>query len=164
MDMSETYLAVQGWVGTDIRLREVSEGVSVASFRVAATPQQYNASTASWSDRPTNWFTVECWRALAANVSQSMKRGQPVVVTGRFRTTEWRDDAGNPRSSTVIEATAVGHDLSKGVATFTRSDTRSQFPTSTEGSSLRRSDEAPGLASAATDEEDLPETPIEQAA
>ena len=35
-------------------------------------------------------------------------RGQPVVVTGRFRTTEWKDDAGNPRSSTVIEATSVG--------------------------------------------------------
>jgi single-strand DNA-binding protein len=153
MDMSETYLAVQGWVGSDIRLKEVSEGVSVASFRVAATPQQYNASTASWSDRPTNWFTVECWRALATNVAQSMRRGYPVVVTGRFRTTEWKDDAGNPRSSTVIEATSVGHDLSKGVATFTRS--RAQFPTPVED---------PDVPRAAAEEDDLSEAPTEQAA
>ncbi|WBQ03338.1 single-stranded DNA-binding protein [Kribbella sp. CA-293567] len=125
--MSETYLAVQGWVGSDVRFKEVSDGVSVASFRLAATPRQYSADQAGWTDRPTNWFTVECWRALATNVQRSMVRGQPVLVTGRFRTTEWKDDAGNLRSRMVIEATSVGHDLSLGVATFTRSPGRGQF-------------------------------------
>lgn len=153
--MSETYLAVQGWVGSDIRLKEVSEGVSVASFRLATTPQQYNASSASWADRPTNWFTVECWRSLAANVNRSMERGHPVVVTGRFRTTEWQDDAGNPRSRMVIEATSVGHDLSKGFATFTRSPSRAQLSTPTDQADLR---DAPA------EEDHLKDPPIQQAA
>jgi single-strand DNA-binding protein len=156
--MSETYLAVQGWVGSDIRLREVSEGVSVASFRVAATPQQYNPSTATWSDRPTNWFTVECWRALATNVARSIERGHPVVVTGRFRTTEWRDDAGNPKSSTVIEATSIGHDLSKGFATFSKSTGRAHFPARVDETHV------PEASTSSTDDDDLAEAPIEQAA
>ncbi|MEV8373037.1 single-stranded DNA-binding protein [Kribbella sp. NPDC056861] len=135
--MSETHLAVQGWIGSDIRFKEISEGVSVASFRLAATPRQYNNDTAVWTDRPTNWFTVECWRALAGNVQQSMMRGQPVVVAGRFRTTEWKDEAGNPQSRMVIEATSVGHDLSLGTAIFTRSPARNQFDTATDEPDLR---------------------------
>jgi single-strand DNA-binding protein len=136
MAMSETHLAVQGWVGSDIRFKEISEGVSVASFRLAATPRQYSDTT-GWTDRPTNWFTVECWRALAANVQQSMMRGQPVVVAGRFRTTEWKDESGNPQSRMVIEATSVGHDLSLGTATFTRSPARNQFDTTADESDLQ---------------------------
>ncbi|WP_157979653.1 single-stranded DNA-binding protein [Kribbella monticola] len=153
--MSETYLAVQGWVGSDIRLKEVSEGVSVASFRLAATPQQYVPANASWVDRPTNWFTVECWRALAVNVCRSIERGHPVLVTGRFRTTEWQDEAGNPKSRTVIEATSVGHDLSKGAATFTRTPSRAQFRTPTDQAELP---ETPA------DEAHHPDTPTQQAA
>jgi single-strand DNA-binding protein len=124
MSNGETYLAVQGWIGSDIRFREVADGVPVASFRLATTPRQYDRNAGDWTDRPTNWFTVECWRALAANVHQSMERGQPVVVTGRFRTTEWKDEEGNLRSRLLVEAASVGHDLSKGTATFTKSPPR----------------------------------------
>lgn len=126
MSNGETYLAVQGWIGSDIRFREVADGVPVASFRLATTPRQYDRNVGDWTDRPTNWFTVECWRALAANVHQSMERGQPVVVTGRFRTTEWKDEEGNLRSRLLVEAASVGHDLSKGTATFTKSPPRPQ--------------------------------------
>ena len=127
MSNGETYLAMQGWIGSDIRFKEVAEGVPVASFRLATTPRQYDRNTGSWADRPTNWFTVECWRALATNVFQSMERGQPVVVTGRFRTTEWKDEEGNLRSRLLVDAASVGHDLSKGVATFTKSPPRPQL-------------------------------------
>jgi len=127
MSIGETYVAVQGWIGSDIRFREVSDGLMVCSFRLASTPRQFERGSGGWADRPTNWFTVECWRNLATNVRESMERGQPIVVTGRFRTTEWKDEAGNPRSRIVIEAAAVGHDLSRGTARFTRSPARPQF-------------------------------------
>ncbi|NEA36954.1 single-stranded DNA-binding protein [Streptomyces sp. SID13031] len=127
MSITETYVAVQGWIGSDIRYREVSDGLPVVTFRLATTPRQFDRSSGGWTDRPTNWFTVECWRALATNVKQSMERGHPVVVTGRFRTTEWQDEEGAPRSRLVLEAFGVGHDLSKGTATFTKSPPRPQL-------------------------------------
>lgn len=126
MSIGETYLAVQGWIGSDIRFKEVSEGLPVATFRLATTPRQFDRSTGGWTDRPTNWFTVECWRALATNVNQSMERGHPVVVTGRFRTNEWQDEEGTPRSRLILEAFGIGHDLSKGTATFTKTPHRPQ--------------------------------------
>ncbi|WP_433020087.1 single-stranded DNA-binding protein [Kribbella sp. CA-294648] len=124
MSIGETTVAVQGWIGSDIRFKEVSDGVTVCSFRLATTPRQFDRASGGWTDRPTNWFTVECWRNLATNVRDSMERGQPIVVTGRFRTTEWQDEAGNPRSRLFIEAAAVGHDLSRGTATFTKAPAR----------------------------------------
>ncbi len=124
MSIGETYLAVQGWIGSDIRFREVSEGLPFATFRLATTPRQFDRSTGGWIDRPTNWFTVECWRALATNVKQSMERGHPVVITGRFRTNEWQDEEGTPRSRLILEAFAIGHDLSKGTTTFTKTPPR----------------------------------------
>ncbi|MEV6415596.1 single-stranded DNA-binding protein [Kribbella sp. NPDC051718] len=127
MSISDTYLAVQGWIGSDIRYREVSERVPVVTFRLATTPRQFDRSSGGWIDRPTNWFTVECWRALATNVKQSMERGHPVVVTGRFRTNEWRDEEGTPRSQLILEAFGVGHDLSRGTATFVKSPPRAQL-------------------------------------
>ncbi|MEU4392849.1 single-stranded DNA-binding protein [Kribbella sp. NPDC023855] len=124
MSIGETTVAVQGWIGSDIRFKEVSDGVTVCSFRLATTPRQFDRAGGVWTDRPTNWFTVECWRNLAMNVRDSMERGHPIVVTGRFRTTEWQDEAGNPRSRLFIEAAAVGHDLSRGTATFTKAPAR----------------------------------------
>ena len=127
MSIGDTYLAVQGWIGSDLRYREVSEGVPVVTFRLATTPRQFDRGAGGWTDRPTNWFTIECWRALATNVKQSMERGHPVVVTGRFRTTEWQDEEGAPRSKMVLEAFAIGHDLSKGTTAFTKSPSRPQL-------------------------------------
>jgi single-strand DNA-binding protein len=144
MSFGETYLALQGWIGSDVRFREVGDGVPLATFRLATTPRQYDRSAGGWIDRPTNWFTIECWRALAMNVNQSMECGQPVVVAGRFRTTEWKDEEGNYRSRLLVEASAVGHDLSKGTAAFTKSPPR------------------PQLAEVSSDEEALP-TPLHPA-
>src|SRR5690606_11136995 len=38
----------------------------------------------------------------------------PVIVTGRLYTRDWVDDEGNKRLQYELEATAVGHDLSRG--------------------------------------------------
>ena len=109
--------------------RTTSTQVQAAPTRVrqATTPRQFDRSSGGWTDRATNWFTVECWRALATNVKQSMERGHPVVVTGRFRTNEWQDEEGAPRSKLILEAFGVGHDLSRGTATFVKTPPRPQL-------------------------------------
>ena len=59
------------------------------------------------------------FRGAAITVANSIKKGQPVTVHGRFRTNEWEGEGGT-RTDLVIDATSVGHDLTRGTAEFTR--------------------------------------------
>lgn len=118
MSVGETYVTVQGRVGSDVQFKEAAGSkVALASFRLGSTPRFYDRGEGQWADRPTTWFTVECWRTLAENVKASLVRGQPVTVTGRLKTTEWVDQ-GVQRSRTVLDAFSVGHDLTRGTAAF----------------------------------------------
>jgi single-strand DNA-binding protein len=120
MSVGETYVTVQGWVGGDVQFKEVTGGVALASFRLGSTPRQYDRAKGTWVDRPTTWYTVECWRTLAQNVFDSVYRGQPVVVSGRLKTTEWTEEGGETRQRTVLDAFSVGHDLTRGTTKFAK--------------------------------------------
>ncbi|MFC0622510.1 single-stranded DNA-binding protein [Kribbella deserti] len=116
--MSEIYVNIQGRVGSDVEYRLAGQ-VPIASFRLGSNPRQF-VRDKGWIDRPTTWFTVECWRSLAENVKDSLIKGQPVVVVGKLKTTEWHDSGGTLRSRTVLDASAIGHDLSRGTAVFSK--------------------------------------------
>ena len=116
--MNESYVTLQGWVGGDVDVREVGE-TTVASFRVGSTPRYHRAGT--WVNGETSWYTVNCWRGLAANVRESVRRGDAVVVHGRVRVDVWkRDDDAPSSTSWVVDATFVGHDLTKGTSAFSK--------------------------------------------
>jgi single-strand DNA-binding protein len=129
MSVGEIYVDVQGRVGGEVKFKHSTSGVAMASFRLASTPRFYSRADGGWSDKPTTWFTVECWRTLAENVMASIGSGQPVLVTGRLKTTEWVDENGEQRSKTVIDAFSVGHDLNRGTAQFRKNPPRAnQLP------------------------------------
>ncbi|GII20993.1 single-stranded DNA-binding protein [Planosporangium mesophilum] len=92
----------------------------VASFRVASTSRRYDKDSGRWVDGPSLRVRVTCWRRLAEGVTQSVLTGDPLVVTGRMYTRDWIGDDGQHRVSYELEAIAVGHDLSRGFATFKR--------------------------------------------
>jgi single-strand DNA-binding protein len=92
----------------------------VASFRVASTSRRYDKDSGRWVDGPSLRVRVTCWRRLAEGVTQSVLTGDPLVVTGRMYTRDWVGDDGQHRISYELEAIAVGHDLSRGFATFKR--------------------------------------------
>jgi len=125
--MSETYVTVQGWVGSEPQFKEVGGRTPTATFRVGSTPR-WQQPDGAWTDRPTTWFNVECWRALAQNTFESIHVGQPVIVSGRLRTREWTTDTGELRSRVVLDAVSVGHDLSRGTTVFTKSAPRTEAP------------------------------------
>jgi single-strand DNA-binding protein len=113
--MNESYVTVQGWVGNDVDLRDAGE-TQVASFRLGSTPRYNRGGT--WVDGQTSWFTVNCWRALGRNVKESVQRGDAVIVHGRVRVDVWERE-GQPSSvQWVVDATFVGHDLTKGTSSF----------------------------------------------
>lgn len=117
--MYESMVTFQGWLGADVKSRSAA-GVLVASFRVASTPRRFNRATQEWSDGPTQWYTVNAWRALGEHCAASLRRGDPVVVHGRLNQSTWVNSDGVEVTSLEVDATFVGHDLNRGRSAFTR--------------------------------------------
>lgn len=114
----EAIMTITGNVGSDVEHRVVTDQATVATFRMACTPRVLRAG--EWTDAPTTWLTVQCWRTLADNVSNALHKGEPVIVTGRLRTQSWTTEDGELRERSILEATSVGHDLTRGISNFVK--------------------------------------------
>ena len=117
--MNDLIMTVNGWVATDPSQHVGPTGARLTSFRLASTSRFFDRDKGDWTDGRTEWFTVKVFRNAAITVANSIKKGQPVTVNGRFRTNEWEGEGGT-RTDLVIDATSVGHDLTRGTADFTR--------------------------------------------
>ncbi len=117
--MQEGIITVVGTAVSDTRHHVTAAGHHVARFRIAVQPRRFDRASGCWVDQESSFMSVVTWRSLADNVGASIKKGDPVVVSGRLRVREWQ---GNGRQGTDVEidATAIGHDLTRGVATFQR--------------------------------------------
>ncbi|KGM08967.1 single-stranded DNA-binding protein [Cellulomonas carbonis T26] len=111
-------VTVVGWAASTPR--EVhGDGVPYTSFRLATTPRWYDGKLGRWVDGRTEWITVKAFRDVAFNVAASVRKGDPLVVTGRMRTEEWTSE-GVVRTGLVLDVSALGHDLTRGTSTFAR--------------------------------------------
>lgn len=117
--MNDTYITIVGNVVDDPRSRTTGAGIPVASFRIASTSRRINRETGVWEDNERLFATVTCWRAMAQNVAASLRKGQPVIATGRFYSREYTKDEVT-RMSYELDAVAVGHDLARGTSEFTK--------------------------------------------
>lgn len=115
--MNDTHITLHGWVGSEVRHRDV-RGTSVATVRVGVTPRVRR--NGEWTDGETTWFTVTAWRALADRVADSVQRGDAVIVHGRLSTRTWTDEQGQKVTTIEIEASYMGHDMSRGVSRFSK--------------------------------------------
>jgi single-strand DNA-binding protein len=143
--MNETLVTIVGNVVDNPRVKTTDKGVDVSSFRIGSAARRWDKDSGKWVDGPKLFVSVTCWRQLAANVRDSLRRGDPIVVSGRLSTHEYEKD-GQKRSTFDLEATAVGHDLSRGVSLFRRTRTDS-MPTDELGDAeqLVEAGERPGL-------------------
>jgi single-strand DNA-binding protein len=118
--MYDTQITVVGNLVDDPKLRSTTTGTPVASFRIAATSRRFDQPTKQWVDNNRLFLTVTCWQDLANNVASSLRKGQPVLVQGRLVSREYVKDE-QPRVTFEITADAVGPNLARGRAEFTRS-------------------------------------------
>lgn len=109
--MRDIPLHITGNLTDDPELRFTATGVAVCKLTVAQTPQRFNRSTGQWEDMETTFMPVTCWRQLAENVSESLKRGQRVIAVGNLVTERWENDQGEKRSRMVLQAHSVGAEL-----------------------------------------------------
>lgn len=111
----EAFVHMTGYVGGDVEVRNGSS--TVASFRLACTPRVRR--NGDWVDGNTTWLTVTCFRTLAEHAAASIKKGDPVIVVGKLRTSVWHKN-GETVERLALEATTLGHDLNRGTASFRR--------------------------------------------
>ena len=113
------YVTLVGFVAQDPIQRDTKNG-RVTDLRVGATTRVQDKVTREWRDAYTSYFSVSCWRRLGDHVRASLRKGDPVMVKGRFRSRTFDDKTGQPRTVIDIMADTVGHDLNRGVANYMR--------------------------------------------
>jgi single-strand DNA-binding protein len=126
--VNDAIITVVGFVAAEPRYEVLASGTSLMSLRIGSTPRRYDRELGQWRDEEPMFMTANCWRSLADNLQASeLQRGDPIIVTGRLRIREYTKD-GQRRFSAQIEATTVGHDLSRGIARYQRSQRAAAMP------------------------------------
>lgn len=113
-----TQMTIVGNLTDDPRIRVTDSG-TVTSFRVAHTDRRRSPETEQWEDGKKLFVNVSCWRALAENAGDSLRKGQPVIVVGRYYSREYEQD-GQLKMTYELEATSIGYDMARGRSTFAK--------------------------------------------
>ncbi|WP_309617059.1 single-stranded DNA-binding protein [Salinibacterium sp.] len=112
-------ITLTGLVATTPRHIRTNDGLTISSFRLASAQRRFDRTKEKWIDVDTNWYTISAFRQLGVNCTGSVNKGDRVIVSGRLRIREWQN--GERTGTTVdIEADAIGHDLSWGTSSFSR--------------------------------------------
>jgi single-strand DNA-binding protein len=117
---NEAHISLSGYVASQPYFKETRTGIPSLTMRVAWTPRRMDRVTGEWVDAETSFLSVNCYRKLAENAATCVRKGDPVVVRGRVSVRNFEDKKGRQRTSVDVDATSVGHDLGRGIATFQR--------------------------------------------
>jgi single-strand DNA-binding protein len=117
---NDAHISMTGYVATQPLLGQTRTGIPNVRMRVAWTPRRMDRATGEWVDTATSFLTVMMYRKLAENVATCVRKGDPVVVHGRFTIRTYEDKNGVERTAVEVDATSVGHDLTRGVSQFQR--------------------------------------------
>lgn len=127
--MEHTTAVLTGRVGSDIVMNLDQQGTTpFARFRLVV-PRGRWKDDGEWEEQDGAWYTVKTWGNLAHNVHHSLRRGNPVIVVGRPAAQAWLTKENSIASEIAIHASAVGHDLSRGVSTYARISRDTDAPT-----------------------------------
>ncbi len=118
--MNETYVSIVGNVVDEPVRRLTKSNVPFITFRMASTVRRpVPGSPGEYVDAGTSFVNVIAFRTLGINVDASVDKGDPIIVHGRLRVNQWVKDE-RSGTSVEIDAMTIGHDLSRGRATFVR--------------------------------------------
>lgn len=118
--MRDIQTIIMGNATADPTAHPQDDGSVTTKVRVAVTGRYFNASQQDYADRKTEFVTVFVRRQLARNVLLSVRKGQPLIITGRLNTSEWKGEDGAMRFSLNLQAESVGHDLTYGTSAYRR--------------------------------------------
>jgi single-strand DNA-binding protein len=100
MKMGINKVTLVGHVGDDPKMRETKDKLNVANFRVATN--EVFRDREGKEIQKTEWHTVVAWDKKAELIKEYVKKGDPLYVEGRLRTSTWEDKEGVKRYSTEV--------------------------------------------------------------
>lgn len=112
-----------GNVTRDPELRFTPSGQATTTFGLAVNRRWQNRQTQEWEEA-TSFFDIVCWRELAENASESIKRGARVIVSGRLDQRSWETSEGEKRSKVEVTADEIGPSLRWATASVTKNERR----------------------------------------
>jgi single-strand DNA-binding protein len=118
---NEAAFSVSGYVATLPFRAQTKAGEQMVTMRIGWTPRSFDRGIGDWKDQPTSFASVVCFRKLAENAYACLRKGDPIVVRGTLRIREYEDKNGARRATADIVADSIGHDLAKGISSFTKS-------------------------------------------
>lgn len=94
-----------GRLTRDPDVRYTSKGQAVARLDLAVN-RRYKDGMGEWKD-DTTFVSVTVWREAAERCRERLKKGSPVFVEGRLRSTSWETKEGQKRTGLEVEAQRV---------------------------------------------------------
>ena len=121
--MPDNTVTVIGNLVEDPDLRFTPTGVAKASLRIAVNRRWFDRNINDYQEE-VSFFTAICWRDLAENVSESLNKGNRVIVNGRLQQRTWETEQGEKRSVVEITIDEIGPSLRWATASVTRTESR----------------------------------------
>jgi single-strand DNA-binding protein len=94
-----------GNLGANPEVKYLSNGTTVANFRMATTENWVNKS--GEKNSMTEWHRIVTFGRLAEICGEYLNKGKQVYIEGRLRTRTWEDKDGNKRSTTEVVASRM---------------------------------------------------------
>jgi single-strand DNA-binding protein len=92
-----------GRLGADPEVKYLSNGTTVANFRMATSENRVN-KTSGEKTTMTEWHRIVAFGRLAEICGEYLSKGKQVYIEGRIRSRSWDDKDGNKRYTTEIVA------------------------------------------------------------
>lgn len=90
-----------GRLGQDPEIRHLPNGDAVANISIAVG-ERYKDKQSGQKVESTEWVRCVAFRKTAEIISEYLRKGSKVFVTGKMKTRKWQDQSGQDRYSTEI--------------------------------------------------------------
>ena len=105
-----TQVTIIGNLTADPELRFTAQGKAVAGFTVAESKRVKDAD-GGWKDGDSTFWRCSLWDAAAENMTESLHKGQRVIVVGEVKQRSFETQQGEKRTAMEVTATEVGPSL-----------------------------------------------------
>jgi len=117
--MSNT-ITIVGNLTRDPELRFTQDGTPVVSCDVAINDRRFNKSTGEYEDAGTTYWRCTAFRQTAENISNSLHKGDQVIVSGSVKDRSFQTKEGENRTVKEIDISAIGPSLRFATATVSK--------------------------------------------
>lgn len=127
-----TNVTLTGTLGRDPELRFTPSGKAVATLSVVTSKSVLDEKTNKWSNEEETWWRVTAWESLAENVTETLLKGDHVIIVGRSFMESYEDKDGNQRQAMKVNAYTIGLDLKRRSASVNRGERKASKPVVSE--------------------------------